>query len=134
MRRIHWGVGLLLAGLLVTGCTDQGNPDDIIVPSDPNWNDDVSPMLVTNCAGCHSNTIRQAGFSVEGYTQLLSYTTSSNNPAVVPGDPEGSELYLRVTGDGFTKMPLQGSLPDGDIQMIYDWIEAGAPESADSQQ
>lgn len=53
---------------------------------------------------------------------------------VDPGSPENSLLYLKLeldTGDPVLggQMPLVvgGKLPDDKIQLIYDWIAAGAP-------
>ena len=54
-------------------------------------------------------------------------------PYVVPGDPEGSYLYRKIAGGPYCgnpsdPMPLDSSLPDPIIDMIYRWIEAGAPQ------
>jgi hypothetical protein len=44
---------------------------------------------------------------------------------VIPGDSETSLLVQRLLGVGAI-MPPGGSLSEGDIQIIIDWIEAGA--------
>ncbi len=47
----------------------------------------------------------------------------SNGPVVVPGNPDGSRLWMMVR-DG--KMPMGGSpLSDEDKQILRDWIEKG---------
>lgn len=134
MNRVRMLALALLSAAVLIGCTDQGtnNSNPVVPEGDPTWNDNVGPLLWTNCSGCHSDATRQSGFSIEHYAEVISDTTTSGNPPVVPGNPEASELYLRLTGDGFTKMPLLGSLSDSEIQLVYDWIEAGALESAPS--
>lgn len=56
-----------------------------------------------------------------------------NYPAVVPMDPQASELYVRVTlpKDSEEYMPRDGKTPltAEQIQIIAWWIEIGAPES-----
>jgi len=59
---------------------------------------------------------------------LTSYKTTlaggGTGPAVVPGDPDASLIIKRQTGDlpHFTQLTLD------EIQLIIDWIDAGAPE------
>jgi hypothetical protein len=50
---------------------------------------------------------------------------------VVPNDPDASFLVMKLEGGpdlAGERMPFGGSrLPDADIQLVRDWIEAGAP-------
>jgi hypothetical protein len=59
---------------------------------------------------------------------LTSYKTTltggGTGPAVVPGDPDASLLVQRQIGD----LPHFAQLTQDEIQLIIDWIEAGAPE------
>lgn len=55
---------------------------------------------------------------------LASYEGVMKN--VVPGDPEGSVLYQRMTGKGGPIMPPSGKLPDNLLKLVYDWIKQGA--------
>jgi hypothetical protein len=58
-------------------------------------------------------------------------TSGDNAPVVIPGDPEGSLLGQKLLGthtEG-TIMPRGGMLPENEIQVILDWIEAGALEN-----
>ena len=55
-------------------------------------------------------------------------TSGDNAPSVVPGDIENSLLAQKLR-DSQTiggVMPPTGQLPDEDIQLILDWIAAGA--------
>jgi hypothetical protein len=51
-------------------------------------------------------------------------------PVIIPGDVESSLLAQKLLGTQSTGaiMPPSGKLPDSEIQVILDWIEAGAPE------
>lgn len=56
--------------------------------------------------------------------------TGNNAPVVIPGDPENSLLAQKLLGtqtEGAI-MPPAGKLPDAEIQIILDWIAAGALE------
>ncbi len=55
---------------------------------------------------------------------LASYEGVMKN--VVPGDPEGSVLYQRLTGQGGPIMPPTGKLPNDLLKLVYDWIKQGA--------
>ncbi len=49
---------------------------------------------------------------------------------VDPGNPEGSYLLKKLRGDSDIlkgQMPLDGVLPDEQIEMIREWIAGGAP-------
>jgi hypothetical protein len=57
-------------------------------------------------------------------------TTGNNAPVVIPGDPENSLLAQKLLGTQETGgiMPPGQQLPDDEIQLIVDWIAAGANE------
>ena len=51
----------------------------------------------------------------------------NNAPDIVPGNPDGSAIYT-LTKSGV--MPFGGpKLSDADVQKIFDWIKAGAPNN-----
>ena len=52
-------------------------------------------------------------------------TSGNHGPAVIPGEVENSLLAQRIQGIG-NLMPPSGSLPEQEIQVILDWIAAGA--------
>jgi hypothetical protein len=57
--------------------------------------------------------------------------SGNNGPAVIPGDAENSLLAQKILGTHTigTIMPPGGTLPDEEILLILDWIDAGAPEN-----
>ena len=78
---------------------------------------DLMPVLVEFAQPAHS-TEGEGGVFLETYDDVMKY--------VIAGDPENSELYKRLIGDGVDIMPPSGKLPDATIQLFYDWIAQGA--------
>ncbi|MBZ0264911.1 hypothetical protein K8I28_09605 [bacterium] len=136
---MRWLSLILLIGLLavVAGCSDMG--DKLVTPNqntpppdiDPTWVDDVSPIFTTNCTPCHvGSTPPTNGFDVSDYNAVITKISLAGNSIVTPGVPDDSELYLRLTGDGFSQMPPGTPLSSEDVDLIRQWIEDGAPENA----
>lgn len=130
---------MLLATNLV-GCSDQGDPVSLTPPDTTgnngqfDWVDNIGPLLQTNCTSCHGATIQSGGFDARTFAAVFSYTTNAGNPLIDPGNPDGSELYMRVVGGlGFPQMPQGGTLSADEIAMIRQWIIDGAPLSTSEQ-
>ena len=90
----------------------------------------IRPILATRCFGCHS-TEPMGGLSLTSRKGLL--TGGKTGPAIVPGDADQSLLIqaVRQTGSKL-KMPLgQPKLPEGEIQLLASWVQAGAAWSDD---
>jgi len=94
-------------------------PTPTSTPTAPSFTQVNQDVLVPRCVSCHSSQYAAAG------VDLSSYDATMSN--VVPGDPSSSILYLSVAPGG--DMPLGDSLPQDQIQEIYDWIESGAPNN-----
>jgi cytochrome c551/c552 len=56
-------------------------------------------------------------------------TSGNNGPVVVAGDIVNSILAQRVSGTQGAIMPPTGKMSDAEVQIILDWIAAGAPEN-----
>jgi cytochrome c551/c552 len=56
--------------------------------------------------------------------------TGDHAPVVIPGDANGSLLAQKLLGTQASGviMPPSGKLSDAEIEIILDWIKAGAPE------
>jgi cytochrome c551/c552 len=48
---------------------------------------------------------------------------------IVSGDTANSVLAQRVSGTQGALMPPSGKMSEAEIQIILDWIAAGAPEN-----
>jgi mono/diheme cytochrome c family protein len=95
---------------------DASPPSDGVV----SFTDDVVPIFDANCIFCHGS---MGGWDATTYDKVIN--SGDNGPSVIPGDSETSLLVQRLLGVGAI-MPPGGSLSEGDIQIIIDWIEAGA--------
>jgi hypothetical protein len=102
-------------------------------------------ILLPSCAWefCHGGS----GLSLDLESKALGYETMVNFPAggadckdtglvhVLPGQPEKSLLYLKITNPPCGKrMPLlygtTGQLDPREVEQIRSWIERGAPDDS----
>ena len=88
---------------------------------------DVKPILNKNCISCHGGVKAKAGFSVLFREDALA-NTESGRPAIIPGDPDGSELIRRITNnDPEERMPYKHPpLTKDEISILKRWIKQGA--------
>jgi mono/diheme cytochrome c family protein len=92
----------------------------------PSFTTDVLPIFETKCKMCHGTL---GGWDSTNYETVMS--TGDHAPVIVPGDAVGSLLAQKILGthsEGAI-MPPSGKLPDAEIQVILDWLSAGAPEN-----
>ncbi|RUL88668.1 PSD1 and planctomycete cytochrome C domain-containing protein [Tautonia sociabilis] len=93
---------------------------------------DVRPILSDACFTCHGpdEANRKAGLRLDLPAGLFE-PSPSGGVAVVPGSPEESELYWRITSeDDLDRMPPPDSgkeLSPEQIATLTAWIEQGAP-------
>ncbi|HTD94297.1 MAG TPA: DUF1553 domain-containing protein [Chitinophagaceae bacterium] len=88
---------------------------------------DVKPILNKKCITCHGGVRAKAGFSVLFREEALA-NTKSGKPAIIPGDPEHSELIRRISShDPEERMPYKHeALSKGEISILTKWIRQGA--------
>ena len=89
----------------------------------PSFGADVLPILAKECVLCHGVA---GGWDASSYEAVM--TTGDNSPVVLPGDAEGSLLAHKLLGtqEQGAIMPPSGALSSSQIQIILDWISAGA--------
>jgi mono/diheme cytochrome c family protein len=89
----------------------------------------VRPILVAQCLKCHGGQKTEAELDVTDRDKLLK--GGEHGPAVVPGDPKKSLLYLLVAHEKKPAMPYkEAKLPDEAVRHFAAWIESGAPFDA----
>ena len=98
------------------------------------YNFQVRPILSDKCYACHGPDAnkREAGLRLD--IEKEAYKALKDNPkahAIVPGKPNLSEVYLRVsTTDTSIMMPPASSnlptLTEAEVAVIKKWIEEGA--------
>jgi hypothetical protein len=91
------------------------------------YSTDVKPILNKKCIACHGGVRKQAGFSVL-FREDMFAPTKSGKRAVVPGDPDASEMIRRITlSDPEERMPFKHQpLSKEEIQILREWIKQGA--------
>jgi uncharacterized membrane protein len=86
---------------------------------------DVEPIFQSRCVNCHGGQQTQRGLDLTQYSSVM--TGSVNGAVVVPGNPDSSTLIQMVVQG---KMPKRGpQLLPGQIQILTDWVKAGAPNN-----
>ncbi len=129
---------VVMLGLSVAACSKSSSTSTS--PTGPSGSDttisfasQVQPIFNASCAvsGCHVAG-GSAPMSLEAgksYSQTVN-VSSIEQPAldrVTPFSPDKSYLYLKITGQGGTRMPLgRAALGSADVNTIESWISQGA--------
>lgn len=105
--------------------TDTTSVDTLRIcdPDSIHFQQDVLPILITNCAsnGCHSATSASDGVILDSYENVLATTD------IKTANPAASNLYeVLVDTDPGDIMPPSGALPNSQIEVIFKWLEQGA--------
>ena len=95
----------------------------------PSFAKDVAPIFAANCTSCHASNVKMGTLDLDTFAGLQK--GGHSGPVIVPGKSGESLLYLRITGAVTPAMPLGGKkLADGEIEIIRQWIDAGAKPPA----
>jgi hypothetical protein len=88
---------------------------------------EVKPIFNKNCITCHGGVKQKGGFSVLFREEALG-KTESGKPAIIPGDPDNSDMIRRLTlKDPEERMPYKhDALSSKDIDILTRWIKEGA--------
>ncbi len=95
------------------------------------FNRDIRPILADNCYNCHGpdKNKRKAGLRLDTKEGL--FGPIKDRTPVIPGKPEQSELFRRITShDPEEVMPqskTRQTLTPAQITLLKRWIEQGAP-------
>jgi hypothetical protein len=98
-------------------------------PGGLKFSQDIAPILVVNCVGCHSRDgagVRRGKLDLTTFEKLQKGTP--DHGVIVGGKPEESHLVLRITGEEDPKMPQGGNraLSADAIAKITRWVKEGA--------
>lgn len=97
-------------------------PTETPAPVGPSFAKDVLPILNSRCINCHGGRDIEEGLNMKTYGGLM--TGSMNGAVIIPGNAADSLLVQEVQNGN---MPKRGpKLTPGQIQIIIDWINAGA--------
>ncbi len=87
----------------------------------------VKPLINNKCISCHGGVKAKGGFSLLFRDEALA-KTASGKYAIIPGDPQNSELIKRINhNDPEERMPYKHDpLTEPEKQLLTDWIKQGA--------
>lgn len=89
----------------------------------------VRPLLEKYCLSCHGADRAKGGYRMDAFAALLA-GGKSGKPAIIPHDPDGSELLRRLTLDPLDDKampPRKKPHPkSGEIALLRWWIKQGA--------
>ena len=119
-KKILGVVGLLAVALVVFLLTTKNEKVD--------FNTEVKPIFNKKCISCHGGVRRKSGFSLLFRADALAIN-KSGKAAIVPGNPERSEMIRRLMlNDPEERMPYKHDpLSQKEIRILRNWIKQGAP-------
>lgn len=119
---------VVLAGAAaLTACGERASETEV------SFSTEVKPLLEEHCGNCHAPGgagAEKSGLVLEGHDSLMKGTRYG--PIVEPGSAISSTLYLVVAGktDPSIQMPHgEASLSEGQVTLIRQWIDQGAPNN-----
>jgi len=91
------------------------------------YNTQVKPIFNKKCIACHGGVRRKSGFSLLFRADALAINKSGKR-AIIPGDPDHSEMIRRLTlSDPDERMPYKHNpLSKHEIGVLRKWIKQGA--------
>jgi tricorn protease-like protein len=94
----------------------------------PSFASDVFPILRDNCLACHSAQTKMGGLVMEDFAGLSK--GGNHGPVFVAGKSAESRMILMLEGKIEPKMPVGGELPPRNLEILKQWIDAGAKGEA----
>jgi len=89
---------------------------------------DVLPILTKYCFTCHGQSSPKLGLDLR--TAAGALRGSHNGPVIVKGKPDESLLWKKVSTRQMPPAIYGQKIPDADLEIIRQWIEADAPSDA----
>ena len=90
---------------------------------------EIRPILNANCTACHGG-VKEAGGVSFIYRDLALGKGESGKPVIVPGDPDASEMIVRIESkdpDEIMPKPEHGPpLAKHQVELLRQWIKEGA--------
>jgi ankyrin repeat protein/mono/diheme cytochrome c family protein len=94
---------------------------------------DIQPIFQQNCVGCHGPSQQMGGMRLDRRSSAMGIRGGTT---IGPGNAEGSQLYLRLSGTKMgQRMPPTGPLSAEQIDLVKKWIDQGAvwPDDASGE-
>jgi uncharacterized membrane protein len=116
----------ILAAFLVSAYAILQNGSTKAAPqTDVSFANDVQPILQSRCGSCHMGEFTSKDLHMDTYENLM--VGSQNGPVIIAGNAKDSLLVQKISSG---EMPKRGpKLTPAQVQVIIDWINAGAPNN-----
>src|SRR5262245_52400434 len=131
------GIGARLIALLSLCASALGlcvyAPGTIQGKSGQDYARSVELIFQEKCSACHNHSVRKGELNLDTYESLLN--GGRRGAVLIPGKSDESRLVKMIEGSVQPRMPIGGALTREEIQVIKDWIDAGAagPSAASAQ-
>ncbi|MBS0195243.1 MAG: hypothetical protein JSR77_00635 [Planctomycetes bacterium] len=134
-----WGDGYILKPLFGAAPAKEAVPRPMrLAPAGTiltvRYADQISPIFERRCVECHNASKLKGGLRLD--LLAAAFDVEQDLWAILPGDPDGSELVARIAPDAGNKerMPPKGErLTAEEISLIRTWIQEGAWEGTEGQ-
>jgi len=94
------------------------------------FKEDIAPLFVTFCLGCHSGNNPASGFSVETFEKIL--IGGDSGEVLIPGELEDSRLFRLTGGLENPRMPQgQARITRKNYEDLKAWIQEGIKYDVD---
>lgn len=100
-------------------------------PKGPNFAEHVAPIFKQHCAKCHNEDTRKSGFAATTFNLVME--GGGSGKVIEPGDTDGSRLLRLIMRTEEPAMPPSGAMPEDQIEIVRQWIAAGALADAKSK-
>ena len=120
MKKLWLAISVLVVAMGVFILSTERKPVD--------FTSQVKPIINRNCITCHGGVRQKGGFSLLFREEALA-KLNSGKFAIVPGDPDHSEMIRRISlRDPEDRMPYKHNPLSGeDIAILTRWVKEGAP-------
>jgi hypothetical protein len=102
------------------------SPSFALAADTPDYLKDIKPILKNRCSNCHGSLKQKADLRLDA--GKLIHLGADGLPVIVPGNPDDSELIIRILSqDEDERMPAEGKpLSARQVEQLRNWITAGA--------
>lgn len=144
IKALFTGLAALSSLALLAGCPGKLREperftDGGATGGGSNCPDVPTEIFAKKCAGgsCHSGSTPAVNLdlvSADVASRVVGKLSSEcKTPLADPADPEGSALYVKISGDKCgSRMPLGAALSDVEISCVKDWIAEQTPADSTS--